>query len=509
MKNKDCIKSVTVYSDRAYITREATFLPDDENFEYIFDYLPPTFIKDSVKVKGAGDFTLAHSDVYDYYDENTNAKEVKKLQDEIDELGRKADFISEKTAMYTGALNYLSSVSAQSEIDIVIKSDIDIIKPFDYSSLFNVVSKNKSEISDNILKLNIEKREILKSKKVLGEKLARLNGAVQKHMNACSVNCIDGKNREAVLRLSYLVTNASWRALYDARLLYKEKDLELLMYALINQQSGEDWENVELSVSTSKPVVSAYLAPHKTWFIDFLAPPPSPRRDVRRMAMKTKKAFNEGELGKECEEAKEDYDAFDEAPAPEPCASVGGSRRAEELISANNFSNAAISSSGIDAAFTASGGQDVPKDGSDKKVFVWLSKFPAEYEYIIMPSLEKAAYLKVKVKNNNTYPIVGGSVKVFRDYEFTGDSTLNTVLPGEDLELYLGIDQNIKVEHELINKFSEKKGLGGKDVKVEYFYRLTLESYKDSEEKLIISERVPISTEKDIEVKVTQMKKEL
>jgi uncharacterized protein (TIGR02231 family) len=77
---------------------------------------------------------------------------------------------------------------------------------------------------------------------------------------------------EFELEVVYAVRNASWQPLYDVRLL--EDEVTVTYLATISQKSGEDWPEVELSLSTARPAVSATLPELRPWYI---APPPPPQ----------------------------------------------------------------------------------------------------------------------------------------------------------------------------------------------------------------------------------------
>ena len=79
---------------------------------------------------------------------------------------------------------------------------------------------------------------------------------------------------DAVLYVSYVVTNASWSSAYDIRVFTKDKNMKVILslslipihphthilfqvqyYGLIKQQTGEDWKDAQISLSTAQPSV--------------------------------------------------------------------------------------------------------------------------------------------------------------------------------------------------------------------------------------------------------------
>ena len=69
----------------------------------------------------------------------------------------------------------------------------------------------------------------------------------------------------ADFRLTYLVDSAGWTPEYDVRLDNLSEPLDLRYRAKVYQQSGEDWQNVALTLSTGEPRVTAVAPELITW----------------------------------------------------------------------------------------------------------------------------------------------------------------------------------------------------------------------------------------------------
>jgi uncharacterized protein (TIGR02231 family) len=80
---------------------------------------------------------------------------------------------------------------------------------------------------------------------------------------------------EFALDVEYGVRQASWQPVYDLRL---EGDRLTLSYmATVAQQSGEDWPETTLALSTARPRAGAKLPELSPWYVDrYYVPPPQP-----------------------------------------------------------------------------------------------------------------------------------------------------------------------------------------------------------------------------------------
>ena len=61
----------------------------------------------------------------------------------------------------------------------------------------------------------------------------------------------------ATFSVEYQVTNVGWNWQYEARLDSQKKTVALVRQAQLQQGTGEDWSNIELTISTSRPSLNA------------------------------------------------------------------------------------------------------------------------------------------------------------------------------------------------------------------------------------------------------------
>ncbi|PKL11964.1 MAG: hypothetical protein CVV50_05015, partial [Spirochaetae bacterium HGW-Spirochaetae-6] len=246
-------------------------------------------------------------------------------------------------------------------------------------------------------------------------------------------------------QLAYLISGANWQSFYDARLLLESRTLELSYHASVTQHTGVDWEEIQLILSTSNPALSAHLPKPKSLFIDF------------------------GSSG---------------------MPGAGGDEGASSGSPTVNF--------GITKS------QSVPCDGNAKKVPITICSFPVDISYLAVPKFTEQTYLRAKAKNTEGYPFLSGKVSVYQGYNYVGESALNTIVPGGELELFMGVEDGIKVERELVNRIVETKGFGGNTSRVTYKIRITVKNFKAEDVSVDILEPLPLSRNSDIKVKIEE-----
>jgi len=145
---------------------------------------------------------------------------------------------------------------------------------------------------------------------------------------------------------------------------------------------------------------------------------------------------------------------------------------------------------------------DIPSDNSPQKVPITTARLTTAPEYLAIPKLLKAAFLTAKVINSSEFPLLAGAMNVFLDETFVASSALRTVMPGEKFDLALGADEGIAVKRKLNNRFTEDTGIVSKGKRITYDFTLTVQNNKQTAEKVVVLDQVPVSRNEKIVVKV-------
>ena len=112
------------------------------------------------------------------------------------------------------------------------------------------------------LRDNDEKRKLLQ------EQLAELGLARQQPATREVVAVVESKRAQRIpFHLSYRVSSAGWDPVYDVRVTDISRPIDLRYHANVHQQTGEDWQDVHLVLSTGDPARSATPPDLKTWRI--------------------------------------------------------------------------------------------------------------------------------------------------------------------------------------------------------------------------------------------------
>ena len=162
----------------------------------------------------------------------------------------------------------------------------------------------------------------------------------------------------------------------------------------------------------------------------------------------------------------------------------------------------AESESGAGLTYTVARPLAVPGDGGPHKTLVARFDADAVLDYLTVPVLAPEAYLRATV-TNGTLLLLPGRARIFHGAQFVGETQLDTVAPGEEFEVQLGVDDQIKVERKLRRRSIGKALLGGTRT-IDIGYEITVENHRDRAAKVSVHDHIPVSTDGDVKVRARE-----
>lgn len=286
------------------------------------------------------------------------------------------------------------------------------------------------------------------------------------------------------LNVSYLVKGAGWQPLYDARAFFQESKVELVSYGIVTQTTGEDWSEVDILLSTARPAIGGRMPYVSPWFLR----PYQPRYSASdEISMKKTLERRDGSL---------QFEAFN-MPTP-----------TEKVIADKEVKYAAIEERGIAVVYKLPRKVSVKSDGSEHKLPISSQDLKAIFEYSSYPRAVLNAYLGSRVTNAPNLQLLSGRVNIFLEGDFVGISSIDSIGPGQEFDLYLGADENVKVKRECLEKKTDETlfaKVPSSSKRTTFKYKLTIENYKPKKIKIKLFESMPVSEDDRIKVKIASV----
>lgn len=285
---------------------------------------------------------------------------------------------------------------------------------------------------------------------------------------------------QADLRFNYLVHQASWLPIYDLKAESGKSELELNYFASITQNSGIDWKNIRLTLSTSHAYEKNIKPELSVWYLSFVQYFQQKLKvnALSNAVLPVQKPAMDVESKKD-NISNADYAEVNEAP-PAPTLDEYVEVR-ENLIRTEYDINMAIA---------------INSDGLSHKVMVNKKQIPMKLHFAAVPKLSYDAFLMASVTGWEDLNLIPGKARVHFDGMYSGDLLLNASGVNDTLQLNLGRDRSIGLSRRKIKDKSKVKVIEQEVVEVRSI-ELVLRNSKGIPVRIDVEDQIPVSQNPD------------
>ena len=471
------ITAVIVYPDRAMTTRSTNLSLKPGSYVVVLDGLPALIQDDSVRVSGKGSAvaTIMGLEVKRSFVEQVPEKRAKELEDEILALERKIGNLDAKKASLAAQKGFIDSIKVA--WGDRISKELALGKPTsaELNEALTFVGSGVTRVEEQTRDLDIEKKQLKDRIDALRRQRDESIGSRRMETKSVEVNIDVTRGGSLSLDLNSVTPKAGWEPSYDVRLAADGKSAELTFRALVRQQTGEDWRDVDLSLSTSRPAIGGNPPELFPWRISLYRPQPPMPMPV--MAPAPRSVYKKDARASSMDEA-EILPAEAQASALYATAQV-----AEEQTS---------------VTFIIPRKVDIPSDGTRHGSVVAMENLPLSLEFLAVPKLAPNVYLKSEIVNRAPFPLLAGRVNIFTGNNFSGSSQLKKVAAGEKFDLYFGTDDQVTVKREEL-KVHKEAGLFGKN-RMAYRYRIEVQNFRKEPQTIIVRDQLPLAGDDEITI---------
>ncbi|BFP43312.1 DUF4139 domain-containing protein [Flavobacteriaceae bacterium GF1] len=241
------IKAVTVYLSGAQITRTATCALKEGSNEVVFTGLSHKIDESSIQVSGldaVSILSIAYNINYlEKSESNPQVKEwenrIKALEHQITLLKNRIHGLEEEEKVIT--TNRMVSTDTQA---------LNLEKVKEISQYYRVrITAIKNEVFETTLEIDTLKMEVT----MLQKQLAEANGAPEEEQGEITLKFDAPKATNLMMTLKYMVNDAGWVPNYDIKSTALNAPLSLAYKANVYQNTGQDWNRVNVVLSTGNP----------------------------------------------------------------------------------------------------------------------------------------------------------------------------------------------------------------------------------------------------------------
>jgi hypothetical protein len=144
----------------------------------------------------------------------------------------------------------------------------------------------------------------------------------------------------------------------------------------------------------------------------------------------------------------------------------------------------------------------IPSDGKEYNLKIKETDIVAEYEYYIVPKIDKDAFLVANIINWEDLNLISGKSNLYYQGTFIGESFINADQSEDTMSISLGREKSIYISREL-SKEVEERQLYTSSIKEYIGWDLVVKNAKNETVKINIEDQYPTSERKSVIVDLT------
>jgi uncharacterized protein (TIGR02231 family) len=468
------ITAVTVFTDGARVQRSGTVSVEPGLRPIVIGDLPAAVDPASVRIAARGpDLALLNVEVHHRYRADPLREETARLRSDVERCRDAVQALDDQDTAEQARLGFLGHLSEAAATSLARAVSFGRADHGDLSRMAGHLSADTASALARRREISARRRAAQRELEAAEQRLAAAENRTGHPAAFAEVSAAleASAATRAEVELSYHVPGASWRPLYDLAL--DGERLAVTYLAEVTQQTGEDWPTVELVLSTTRRGLHQTLPELRPWYIGRAQPVHPAVAAGRSMAFA-------GAVPQTGAPASMEADLEQAAPL-----------------------TAEPGESGAGLVYRVPRPLTVPADGGPHKTMIARFGLDAALDHLTVPVLAPEAYLRATVTNSSPLLLLPGPARVFHDLQFVGQTSLKTVAAGEEFELQLGVDDQIRVERELRRRSTRKAAIGGTRT-IDIAYEITVENHRPNKTRVSVHDHIPISTDGDIKVRLRE-----
>ncbi len=563
------ITHVTVYPNSALVTREVEVPAGSGSLELVVTPLPQHTVNSSLYSEGGDGIRVLTTRFRSRPVREDTREEVRKLENDIKLMHQKTQQLqaelnaNNQNAALLAKLENFTSASTQNATEKgKLDSDATI-------ALAKYLMDGRSEKTREMVALQQKIQENQEQIEFAQRKLREMTaGSSKTEFDAVIIvdkaNAAPGK-----IKLNYLVDAAAWRPQYKLRAGNTMKDAVQVEYlAAITQQTGEDWQGVEMRLSTAQPRLNATPPELKMLAVAvvprtalaanapagstapgggpgqaFMPPVPPgrnggalggqfggmggfglgrPGEPVNNSLSLTipnpqgiANTFEVNEALKSLrQQAQQEGNKRNEEDSAIIFNYAGALEQARDLVLAEEqkatggkrLPSRAENHEGPSVTYHLASRLSVPSRNDEQVLEVARIEMQPEYFYKAVPVLTSHVYRQANLTNKSKYILLPGEATMYNGTDFVGRMNLPLVAIGETFTAGFGTDPQLQVQRAMTEKTRAMQG--GNQI-LSYQYRILLSSYKPERVKVQLWDRLPLAENETMGVNLVKATPEL
>ena len=489
------VTKVTVYSDRAQVTREAAVEVSTESAVFAFKGLPGWVDDASVRVS-ASEGRIVDVRVDRSFLAKSEDAAQRAAQDHHKQLTNRLAALADELAVLDAQKNQIEAIKAFSLEKIGKDTTIGDVSVESYSDVLTFISDALRSTAKARRAVQYKIDAITPEFQASERSLAELASLLQLEQTTVLVTLQSARPTPSQLELTYMMPGATWEPTHELRASTKDPEtVEVLSFAVVTQTSGEDWTHAELAFSTQSSTEALRIPELDALVLGDTHTATRVLKNKRSSFTRAQQAFKgQNELWNKVHHKQQTITSAESFEAT--YRSNLESLQVVQSKTVQIFDS--LGDRGTTAHFNALAPPSVRGDGHSVRMRIGGSQLKSHHRIIAVPEQSLNAARSLQMLNSTGQSFLPGKVALYQDGAFLGVTELDFIADGEEFSVFLSVADHIKLSRTLDRKQSAL--VRGKRNKMQVGFIVTVENLSSQSTTFQLADRIPVSENKEIRV---------
>lgn len=263
-KTPSSIKEVVVYLNGAQITRTASFQLIEGSNEMVFSGLSHKIDESSIQISGLGPVSIL-SVAYgiNYLEKLESNPIIKEWENQIQLLEHEISKLKNNIAGLEEEEKVITS-------NRIVNGDSQVLDLERMKQIGQYYRERITKIKNEVFDINLKIKKIQLKLNDLHQQLAEANNINESPQGEITITFDAPVSTNLNITISYMVHDAGWVPNYDIKSMGLHAPLRLAYKGNVYQNTGQDWNNVKISLSTGNPVYNISKPVVETKYLNFV-----------------------------------------------------------------------------------------------------------------------------------------------------------------------------------------------------------------------------------------------
>lgn len=477
------VKKVTVFLTGAELNHEVKVKLKKGKNSVTFNGLSPRLDERSINLTpGSSEVNVLYINTHtNYLDEKKDNEKIQNLKDSVMLYKDKLALLKfEQDALETekSLLFNNQSIGGQPGVSIA-----DVEKSADF------YRKRSTEINQLIFKNNKIKVKYDKQRSQYQKQLLELDAEVNPPTSDITATFVANKDVETTITFKYLIPTAGWTPKYDIRTEGTGKEVTLVYRAILFNNSGLDWKDIKIILSTANPDIGINIPKLSKWYLG--NEQVAEENNIAQYVQVLPGIVNTESKLQEVQILSDEEQEISK-------------KAADKKAKQNQIQFKKIEVDMLSTEYTIEQPYTVYSDSKPYTVDVLEKTVNAYYEYKAVPALDKDVFLQTKLALKDLPDLVSGDASVYFGGSYIGKTFIKTIDLDDSLTVSLGRDKKIQMVRKESKQDYQRSIVGNYEKEV-LKYETTIKNTRDIPVSIIVEDQIPVASNSDQEINVNEI----